>query len=66
MSLISALSISLDSTFKLFSNVVLIKVPYLRKVLRIRDVYPGSVFFISDPGSMGKKIPDPHQSIEVF
>jgi hypothetical protein len=30
-------------------------------VLRNRDVYPGSEFFL--PGSRFKKIPDPHQRI---
>jgi hypothetical protein len=32
-------------------------------VLRIRDVYPGSDFFIPDPGSGFFFIPDPHQRI---
>ncbi len=45
----------------------------LGAVLRIRDVYPGSEFFhrgsrirIIYPGSRVKKIPDPHQRIQVF
>jgi hypothetical protein len=41
---------------------------HLAPMLRIRVVYPGSKFFPSriqgDPGV--KKIPDPHQIIEVF
>jgi hypothetical protein len=37
---------------------------YLRRSVAIRDVYPGSEFF--SPGSRVKKIPDPHQRIQVF
>jgi hypothetical protein len=36
---------------------VYLMVLYLKSMLRIRDVYPGSEFF--HPGSRVKKIPDP-------
>jgi hypothetical protein len=38
----------------------------MKSVLGIRDVYPRSQMRIFHPGSRVKKIPDPHQRLQVF
>jgi hypothetical protein len=53
---LAALFDSPRSADLLFHNIFLVF-----SVLRIRDVYPGSEYI--HPGSMVKKIPDPHQRI---